>query len=182
MRAGLIHRRLSVLLIGAAVAAGGATARADDAACQAVLDAVIKQTTIPVHQKITIESAAAPGKPLRSEMIHIGDRLYMQVAGKWMTRPYDGKKSMADAREAMKKAEHSCTRVRSEAVDGQPADLYSVKTKTASGDSDSRIWISPTTGLPLRQHTVMLENGAAKMKHDVRFDYANVRAPPDVAR
>ena len=43
--------------------------RADDAACQAVLQAVIKQSSVPVHQKVTVESAAAPGKPMQNEMM-----------------------------------------------------------------------------------------------------------------
>jgi hypothetical protein len=81
----------------------------------------------------------------------------------------------------MQKAEHNCTRVRSETVDGQPADLYSVEAKTASGGTDSQIWISPASGLPLRQHTVMLDQGSAKAQHDVHFDYADVRAPQSIS-
>ena len=169
---------LSALAFGAELAVLGPRAKADDpSACQAVLEAVIKQTTVPVHQKITIESAAAPGKPIQSETIHVGDTLYMQVRGQWMARPYDARKAAEDARQAMLKAEHSCTRVGSEAVDGQPATLYSVQSRTATGSTDSRIWISPSTGLPLRQRTVMLEQGATKMQHEVGFDYTNVRAP-----
>jgi hypothetical protein len=80
-----------------------------------------------------------------------------------------------------KKAEHSRTRVRSEPVDGQSADLYSVEAKTASGGTDSQIWISSASGLPLRQHTLMLEQASAKAQHDVRFDYIDVRAPQSIS-
>ena len=176
-----IGRRLPVLALGMALGMLGREAMADDAACQTVLDAVIKQATIPVHQKISIESAAMPGKTLQSEMIRIGDTLYMQIRGQWTSRPYDGRKAVDDARQAMQKAEHSCTRVRSEAVDGQSADLYSVEAKTASGGTDSQIWISSASGLPLRQHTVMLEQGSTKAQHDVRFDYTDVRAPQSIS-
>ena len=65
---------------------------------------------------------------------------------------------------------------------GRPAELYCVQSKTASVATDPQIWISPASGLPLRQHTVMLEHGTTKARHDVRFDYANVRAPTGVAR
>jgi hypothetical protein len=68
-----IGRQLSILVLGTALGALGREAAADDAACQAVLDAVIKQATIPVHQKISIESASMPGKTLQSEMIRTGD-------------------------------------------------------------------------------------------------------------
>jgi hypothetical protein len=176
-----IGRRLPILVLGAALGVLGREAHADDAACQAVLDADIKQATIPVHQKISIESAAMPGKALQSEMIRTGNTLYMQVRGQWTSRPYDGQKAASDARLAMQKAEHSCTRVRSEALDGQPADLYSVEAKTASGGTNSQIWISSASGLPLRQHTVMLEQDSAKAQHDVRFDYTDVRAPQSIS-
>jgi outer membrane lipoprotein-sorting protein len=114
-------------------------------------------------------------------MIRTGDTLYMQIRGQWTSRPYDGQKAVNDARQAMQKAEHSCTRVRSETVDGQPADLYSVEAKTASGGTDSQIWISPASGLPLRQHTVMLDQGSAKAQHDVHFDYVDVGAPQSIS-
>jgi hypothetical protein len=176
-----IGRQLSTVVLGAALGVFGREAAADDVACQAVLDSVIKQATLPVHQKISIESAAAPGKPLQSEMIRTGDVVYTQIRGQWTSRPYDSQKAVNDARQAMQKAEHSCTRVRSEAVDGQPADLYSVEAKTASGGTESQIWISSASGLPLRQHTMMLEQGGAKGQHDVRFDYTSVRAPQGIS-
>ena len=79
-------RLLSVpVFVAAALGVTWAPAGADDAACQAVLQAAIKQAAVPVHQKITVESAAAPGKPMQSEMIRLGDTLYMQVG--W---PVDG--------------------------------------------------------------------------------------------
>ena len=94
-----------------------------------------------------------------------------------MARPYDAAKAADDARQAMTKDEHSCPRVRSEAVDGQPAELYRVQSKTATGGSDSQIWISTASGLPLRQTVAMLEQGTVKLKHEVRSDYTNVCAP-----
>jgi hypothetical protein len=179
----MIAARLpSVAVVAAAFCVAGAGARADDAACQAVLQAVLKQTAAPVHQKVTIETAAAPDKPMHNEMIRLGDTLYMQARGQWMARPYDAAKAADDARQAMTKGEHSCTRVRSEAIDGQPAELYRVQSKTATGGSDTQIWISTASGLPLRQTVTMLEQGTVKLKHEVRSDYANIRAPAGVAR
>src|SRR5713101_4881709 len=99
-----IDRRLPILMLGTALGVLGREVSADDAACQAILDAVIKQATIPVHQKISIESAAMPGKTLQSEMIRTGDTLYMQIRGQWTSRPYDGQKAVSEARQAMQKA------------------------------------------------------------------------------
>lgn len=178
----IARRLLSVPVFTAVLAVMGAPAHADDAACQAVLQAVLKQTAAPVHQKVTIETSAAPDKPMQNEMIRLGDTLYMQVRGQWMARPYDAAKAADDARQAMTKGEHDCTRVRSEAVDGQPAELYRVQGKTATGGSDSQIWISTASGMPLRHTVTMLEQGTVKQKHEVRSDYTNVRAPAGVSR
>ena len=103
---------LPVPMFATVLASIGVPARADDAACQAVLQAVLKQTAAPVHQKVTIETAAAPDKPMQNEMIRLGDTLYMQARGQWMARPYDAAKAADDARQAMTKGEHSCTRMR----------------------------------------------------------------------
>ena len=109
----IARRLLSVPLFATVLAIMAAPGRADDAACQAVLQAVLKQTAAPVHQKVTIETAAAPDKPMHNEMIRLGDTLYMQARGQWMARPYDAAKAADDARQAMTKGDHSCTRVRS---------------------------------------------------------------------
>lgn len=176
-----VRRQLSAFLTAALLVICHGAAQADDTACQAVLEAIVKQTAVPVHQKVSIESAAAPGKPLLSEIIRTGDKMYMQIRGQWTSRPYDNQKAATDAREAMQKARHTCTRLRNEAVDGQAADLYSVQSKTGQSSSDSQIWISPTSGLPLRQHTEIATGGGGSSRHDVRFDYRNVTAPAGVA-
>jgi len=140
-------RTTPVLVLGAmALGALPSAVRADDAACQAVLAAIIKQTR-----------------------------------GHWTASPYDGAKAAENVRAAMQKAEHSCTRVGSEPVDGQPAELYSVKSKAATSDSDARVWISSATGLPLR-HNMTMEQGANQVKSVVQYDYTDVRAPAGVPR
>ena len=179
----IANRVLSALVVGGTlVALTGQHANADDAACKAVLQAVIKQTAVPVHQKISTETAAARGQLLQSETMHIGDTLYMQVRGQWTTRPYDAGKAADDARQALADVEHTCSRIGSEAVGGQAAELYRVQSKKGTVSTDSNIWISTSSGLPLRQRTTTRDQGLIGMKHDVSFDYANVRAPAGVAR
>ena len=152
-------------------------AAAGEADCKAVMDAVIKQAAVPVHQKVTIESAQAPGRKIESEVIRIGDGLYMQMRGHWMKRPYDAAKAAADAQEAMRKSTHTCSLVRRDSVDGQAADLYKVHTEGPEGVSDGELWISAASGLPLRQRTEMSAQGLPRSTHEVVFDYANVKAP-----
>lgn len=170
---------LSILAFLVALGLSTGAARADDAACQAVLESVIKQAGVPVRQIITIESAASPGKPLKSEIIRLGDTLYMQIGSQWVTRPYDSQKAVSDSRQSMQKATHTCARVRSDTVDGKQATLYSVQTKGEQGTTNSEIWIGGD-GLPIQQHTDM--QGPSKSRHEVRFDYANVTAATNIRR
>lgn len=174
-----IGHGLSVFVFSMTLGLWAGVARADDPACQAVLDAVIKQAGVPVRQLITIESAASPGKPLKSEMIRMADTIYMQVGGQWVARPYDSQKAVSDSRQAMQKAAYTCARLRSDTVDGKQATLYSVQTKSEQGTTDAEIWIA-ADGLPIRQHTVM--QGPNKTRHEVRFDYTNVTAPTNARR
>ena len=166
-----------VTLIAAAIGQSGGSAWAGDAECKAVLDAVTKQTTVPVRQKMEMESTQAPGRKMQSELVRIGDTLYMQLAGQWHKRPYDAAKTVADAQEAMRKSNHSCEKVRRETVNGEAADLYKVHSEGPQGTSDAEIWLSVASGLPLRQHTQMTPPSGAKMQHDVTYEYSNVKAP-----
>ena len=172
-------RGLSILVLSAAIGLPTGFARADDAACQAVLDAVVKQAGVPVRQVITIESPEAPGKPLRGEIIRLGDTLYMRAGREWIAKPYDARKAVSDSRQAMQKAPHTCTRMRVDTFDGKEATLYSVKTTGAQGPTESEIWIG-ADGLPVRQQTDV--RGAGKGLHKVRFEYANVTAPANFRR
>ncbi|MDB5487489.1 MAG: hypothetical protein JWQ58_1204 [Reyranella sp.] len=174
-----IGRGLSTLIFSMVLGLSAGGARADDAACKTVLDAVIKQAGMPVRQIITIETAASPGKPLKSEIIRLSDTLYMQVGNQWVARPYDSQKAVSDSRQSMQKAAHTCARLRNDAVDGKQATVYSVQTKGEQGTTESEIWIG-ADGLPVRQHTDM--QGPSKSRHEVRFDYTNVTAPTNIRR
>ena len=157
----------------------GGAAHASDADCTAILDAIVKVTATSVHQKISIQMPN--GKPpLQTEVIHIKDTMYTRATGPWAARPYDGAKVAADARQAMAASEHTCSRDGSEPVDGQPALVYRMDTVTPKGKSQGKIWISTTSGLPLRQHTILLDGTTANGEHEVRFDYTNITPPPGV--
>jgi len=160
-----------ILLLAAPPAIAG------DADCKAVLDAVVKQAGVPVHQKMEIESSQARGRKMQSEIVRTADALYMQINGQWHKRPYDPARTVADAQEAMRKSAHTCTLVRRDSVNGQAADLYKVHSEGAQGTSDAEVWLSVADGLPLRQHTQMTPPGGAPMRHDVTYDYGNVKAP-----
>lgn len=140
------------------------SARADDAACKPLADAIAKQAVTPYH-----ETATANGRPL--EKIYLADAVYVANHGKWMKMPQDhfdaGRKSMP--------AFFACKSVRTEAVDGQPATVYAARFQSPSGNGDAQVWIG-AAGLPLKEvMDEQTESGKAQIS--ARFAYDNVRAP-----
>ncbi len=100
-----------------------------------------------------------------------------------MARPYDAAKAADDARQAMTKGEHQL-HARAQRGRRRPAGRALPRAEQ-DGDGWQRSRRSGSraaSGLPLRQTVAMLEQGAVKLKHEVRSDYTNVRAPAGVSR
>ncbi len=68
----------------------------------------------------------------------------------------------------------TCRIVGDDTVAGETATLYSVH--PTNGGVDSRLWVSKSRGLPLRQ-TFTLPDGSSM---DIQTDYTNVQPPPGV--
>jgi hypothetical protein len=174
-----VYRAVSIVaLLGLGLGLGSGIARADEAACKAVVEAMIKQAKTPMHQKVAVESSQQPGRKIQSETIQIGDTFYMRMQqGQWIKRAHDAGKLISETEEAMQKSSYNCSLVRREAIDGQAADLYKVHSESHQGASDAEIWVSVASGLPLRQHTLLTPPNGVKMQLDVTYDYSNVKAP-----
>ena len=152
-------------------------AEADAAACQSVMVSMVRLTETPSHQ---LMNRVLPGMaPKQSEVVITGKTMFILIrGGHWVTMPYNAqqkvaemKRKFADSRAA---AEVSCTRVRTEAVDGEPTTVYVMHDDTEADKVDVHVWISAVRGLPLRQVVEMPE---LKSHTDVRFDCVNVQAP-----
>lgn len=166
------------LLAGLASATASTTARADD--CSAVTEALLKLATTPVHETVLVDRSGTPdGTSIRSELIQTGDTRYVQIRGKWVSRPYDARKEAADLKDRMQSEKRICSKERSEAVDGEDADVYAVHTTTDSGDTDMRVWLSTARNLPLKVVGEQGGDGPAKIRHEIHMDYVNVSAPAD---
>ncbi len=144
-------------------------ALAEDGACKPVVDAMAKQAVTPYHQYQTTTAAGSAGKSRESESINTPTMHYLKFDGKWSARPYDGKKNAADIVATMNSNKPTCSRVGDETIDGQAATLYRAHNP---GMPDNQIWISASSGLPLRQ---VADTGVSHMV--MRYDYANVQPP-----
>ncbi|MEO8836229.1 MAG: hypothetical protein ABI364_05785 [Caldimonas sp.] len=155
-----------------AVLLTASTARADGAACDAVFAAMGKMAGTPNHQFIT--TTRGGGKTTQGEVVTVGNKRGVFAAGHWHSRPYDAATESRDLL-AARTGKEACTRVRSEAVNGEAAMLFSVHNPTEDGTSDSQTWVSTSRGLPLRQ---VIDISEGKTHIEVRVDYTHVTAPP----
>ncbi len=137
------------------------------------MDAAKKTATTPNHLFLTHAAAFRNGgKPTSGEVVTTKDRRYVQVNGKWSSRPYDGAKEASDMDTPESKL--TCKFVRDETVDGEAASVYGEK----SDDATTTVWISKKSGLILRMETDKDVGGAHGKDHsESRFDYVHVEPP-----
>ena len=165
---------LMIVLLGA----GSALAQALSPECQAMMDAGMKQFTVPSHAFMTstgISSALA-----QSEMINVNGATYAMVNGTWMKSPVSVEQLIQQSQAQVASAKsHTCQVMPDETVDGVAASVYTSHTETATGVTDSRVWIAKATGLPIKSE-IDMTMGARKSHTSVRYEYNNVTAPPGV--
>jgi hypothetical protein len=151
------------------------SARAADS-CQPVFDALTKVVTTPSHSYST---HTKNGKPISSETIYTQGKAFIRVNGKWMKSPDDPKEILQEEAENRKHGTATCQIVREESVNGQPATVYSLHSKTDYATEDAQMWIAKGTGLPLREEMDMDVGGgtAGKSHVSIRYEYGNIQPP-----
>ena len=163
------HFCLSIL-VGAIAAS--ADAQVPPGPCKAVFEAMLAETTTP-HHAMTTKNGAPMG-----ESIATADAMYVKVKGVWKKSPMTPKAMLQQQQENIRDATvASCKALPDDVVDGQPATVY--QTHYEQKDlvpSDAKVWISKTSGLPLRTD-VSLQAGE-KTSVVTQFDYDHITAPP----
>lgn len=151
-------------------------ARAADS-CQPVFEALQKVATTPSHSYTTM-TAATGGAPQNGETIMIQGKKYIRARGKWMDPHVTTQEVLEQEQEYEKKGKSSCQFVRNDSVNGDSASLYHMQRETENFKEDSQIWISKSTGLPLRVEQDIDMGGSMGKRHNSgRFEYGNVQPP-----
>jgi len=146
--------------------------------CQAMMDAGVKQFSVPSHAFMT--STGISSALSQSEMISVNGVTYAMANGQWMKSPVSVEQLIQQSRAQVAGAKaHTCQHMPDEVVDGVAASVYTSHTETATGATDSRVWVAKATGLPLKSE-IDMTMGARKSHTSVRYEYANVTAPPGV--
>jgi hypothetical protein len=167
--------RRAIAAIAPALLAGAcAVAHAQDATCDKVWAALAKQVATP-HRDLSTSTSATRPAPTQAEILYTSNKVYSNFRGKWISRPFDPKQEMKDRDEARASNHVTCQFARDEAVDGESASVYLVhNTVDNVGTSVTQLWISKSSGLPLRQVVDIPED---KQHITVRFDYRNTQPP-----
>ncbi len=157
-----------------------APAPAPDSSCRVLNDANDKLSATPFHMYIAVTRYGTPVP--KGEIIFTVDNAYLLNAGTWSPDPQEAK----ELREEHPDSGGPCRYVRDEAVNGEAAAIYSRHTEwtALAVKKDSQFWVSKSRGLILREETDTIETYKATSASggtthlSLRYDYANVQAPP----
>lgn len=146
--------------------------------CQPVFDALDKVVITPRHTYSTITQAFAHGQPRASETIVANGKVYIRVNRKW--RP--GLSSLQDMqlrqKERRRHATEACQFMRDELVDTEAAAVFSMRTESENSKEEAQLWISKSTGLPLRDEQDIEVGGTAGKEHiSTQFKYVHIQPP-----
>jgi hypothetical protein len=118
------------------------------------------------------------GQPRESETIVANGKVYVRVNGKWRPGMGNLQEMQEQQKENREHAKGTCQFQRNEMVGSELAALYSMQTESEDAKEDAQIWISKTTGLPLREEQDINVGGAAGKEHrSTRFEYGNIQPP-----
>lgn len=141
--------------------------------CQPVFDALDKVFMTPSHSYSTY---TIQGRTITAEAIYTRGKAFDLENSKWMLRPKGPKELLEEEAEHRKHGTVICKIVSEESVNGQPATLYSLHSKTEQATAEAQLWIAKNTGLLLREE-MDVDGGKSKSHVSTRYEYRNIQAP-----
>lgn len=174
--------RTGALALAIGAFAGLPAHAAVPAACNPVVDAMIKQVATPSHAYVTRTAASLPGKIDTTESIYAGGAIYVKVKGAW----HRSGMSAADMQKQQEENRRdttgmSCRYLRDEVVNGEAAAVYGSDIKDEGDSSSAMIWISKSKGVPLRIERDANAGGKAGKSHmAIRYEYGAIQPPAGV--
>lgn len=168
---------LLVCLAVATMAASIASpAHADDASC-----APLRKIETGMMHMTYRQTTQVTGRPPH-DIIATPAAIYIKTPAGW---------SSAGASPAMRKrlthmfgiSLTNCHRLRTDSVDGQSAEVYTVTSHEGGGDQGTKalIWLAKSNHLPLKVEADVQTSGATRHV-STRYEYDNVHAPADAKR
>jgi hypothetical protein len=174
-----------IVAAGASILCVGTPLRAQGPECTSSFAASSKLFDKPFHL-YSIDSAQTDarlhgGRPSVSESIWTGTDDYVLNHGKWMKSPIDIAEVRTSVKEAFTKVKATCSHLRDESVNGEPAAVWRIHSVSDYDTSDSDLWISRSSGMLLKSDVHQDVGGAFGKSHIIaRYEYTNVRPPAGV--
>lgn len=101
---------------------------------------------------------------------------YIRANGNWMDSRVTTAEVLEQERENEKNGRATCQLVRSEAVNGEAAVVYSLHREPEGFKEESLIWISKASGMALREEQdVDMGGKIGKLHNSARFEYGKVQ-------
>lgn len=171
---------LSVLCLGFVVLASPALAASPGDACRAIANSKVREWNQAKLYRTRVDTMA-DGKLRPSVMIFTENGMFEQVRGLWRTGQALRHQRVSGPVEAVEKRMEmrDCVAAGMDDVDGQKAAVF---TYAQAPDIKAKIWISDTTGLPLRveiQQSPGADNNPVKVS--MRYAYNDDVHVPDAA-
>ncbi|HEY1676411.1 MAG TPA: hypothetical protein VGG04_01775 [Candidatus Sulfotelmatobacter sp.] len=147
--------------------------------CQPVFDALTKVVSTPSHSYSTQTASSLDGPvTTHEETIYTREKTYRRVNDKWAESPLTKGEILEREQGNRRHGNATCLLLRTEAVNGEMADVYSMRNESAVGKEDAWMWILRGTGLPLREELDVDTGGTAGKSHlSTRYEYGNVKSP-----
>jgi hypothetical protein len=174
----------------------GTTARADDAACKGLADAMMANTQTPYHSVGTISFDASGGtagaggagatKSLPTETIFTGTDVFVRLpSGKWQ----NVHAALDQLKERVRLAASSftdCQRLADETADGKSLAVYMGTAKNDQALVTTKVWVVPDRGVLVHSETDMtgMPQADGEIKHQhlaLHYDYNDIKAPADLS-
>lgn len=166
-----------IALAGAVFTTGARTASLSPE-CKLVTDAARKQLVTPSHAYSTISGLPGHAAARTSEAIYAGGASYLRYKGEWRRSPLTIRKALQMKDENIRDATSMvCSYLRDESVSGESAAVYSIDTRNADIRAIGQIWISRSSGLPLKVEQDLDVDSPDKYHTSTRYEYGNVQAP-----
>jgi len=166
-------------------------ARAVDAACHGLADAMVKNSKTPYHSVGTISfdpkdppagDATIARKPISTETIFTGSQVFVKLpTGQWK----DVHASIPDLQQRVESSAQSfidCQQLADETISGSKFAVYTGADKTDTINVTTKIWVAVNTGTLAHTETTIAGPTApdGKIRHQIislRYDYADIKAP-----
>jgi hypothetical protein len=166
----LMPRFLRLLCAALALTASVDASAQKSPACKPSLDAMEKVITVDHSTTTEIDGRIVEG-------ITSAGNSYLKVRDKWIKSPSSPQETLQREQENIREAKvYTCQALADSSVNGISALVVRAHSEGDSGIADVTLWISKSTGLPLKLEEDLVANGV-KRHISNRYGYTNIHAP-----